>query len=187
MNLLDAVWLDTDGDGSFNDAERLVVPRGEGNMYVEYEGGKGSTNADPKFRIEVEEAGPLRAVIKISSAYDKEFFSVVRIYAYAGKSYLRLQDTLVHGPLDQGLHAYTSVGRTRLVEHSLFLPMSLNEGAKAVFGGAQSVGLGEAWLEQNVSHQFRPGGGGFRYELKGPGGTLSNGSQAPGWVDVHTH
>lgn len=184
MNLLDAVWLDTNGDGSLGEGEQIVEPRAEGNMYVEHQNGKGATLSDAGFKLEVEEAGPLRAVIKATSNYDNEFVSVVRIYAYAGKTHLRVQDTLVHGPLGQGLHAYNRTGRSRLAEHSLFVPLRLGDGAKATFGGGQAVPLGEAWLEQDVKHNFKPGGGGFLYELKTPGGTLRKGDKAPGWVDV---
>ncbi|HHN47206.1 MAG TPA: hypothetical protein ENN09_07175 [Planctomycetes bacterium] len=185
MNLLDAVWLDTNGDGRFSEGEQFISSAGgRGNMFIEHRRGSGNTLSDAAPKVEVEEKGPLRAVIKITSKYDNAFESVVRIYAYAGKSYVRVQDTLVHGPTNQGLHAYMRVAENRLVEHSLFLPLTLSDGARAVFGGGGTVPLGQAWLEQDVAHQFRPGGGGFAYEVKTQSGSIARGERAPGWVDV---
>lgn len=64
-------------------------------------GGKRYVAFDPESEVSVEESGPLRAVVRCEGKYTAEDGSklldyIVRIYAYAGKPYIRLYHTFVN-------------------------------------------------------------------------------------------
>ncbi len=97
FNLFDEVWLDTNGDGSYAASERIVAPSTDvGAVLTDRNGAKQRANDRTDLRVVIEESGPMRSVIRVSSL--SKFFSAsdhrhgfaMRIYAYAGKSFVKV-------------------------------------------------------------------------------------------------
>jgi hypothetical protein len=108
FGLIDEAWLDESGAGNFDDAHRIVVP-GKFNGPVIWSNWpnlpafrKYHASNDADSSVTVEEAGPMRVVIKAvgrhlpdkpADANDKVLDYIIRIHAYRGLSYLRVQYT----------------------------------------------------------------------------------------------
>jgi len=92
FRLFDAVWLDLDGDGAYAASERLTQGQVEG-IVLRAPGGTTFRADAADAEITVEQAGPLRACIRVTgrhaSAGGTMFGYVVRIHAFRGKPYLR--------------------------------------------------------------------------------------------------
>ncbi len=96
------VWLDLDGDGEFSGSEK-VINAGSIELIDAY--GKTYSSLNGPCKIEVEEAGPLKTVIKIVGEHRSKdgnnlFAYVTRVIAYAGKSFLRILHTYENNNLD---------------------------------------------------------------------------------------
>ena len=113
FNLFDEVWLDTDGDGAYAAGERVVAPNGRGGpVFLGRAPGdvqRASARADIK--VEVEEVGPLRAVLRISALTNYQGARrhthgfAARIYAYAGASYVKVDYQLQNSAKNSYLSA----------------------------------------------------------------------------------
>lgn len=106
FTILDEAWLDTDADGSFEDETPIIASDAHnGGMFLGLWGTQyDSSRKDITYTVE--ERGPMRAVIKAwaptlyygadykdtDSGIDKEHQHgfAVRIYAYAGKPYIKI-------------------------------------------------------------------------------------------------
>ena len=104
FRLLDRVWLDRDRDGRFGEQERMTGSEGAGIVLTTPDGQRFTadwTGAEMK----IEQAGPLRACVRISgdhiSRKGKRFRYVVRLHAYAGLPHLQLEYTFVNDFTDQ--------------------------------------------------------------------------------------
>lgn len=108
FNLFDGVWLDRNKDGRFDDGEAIVPTGGadDGAFLVDTFGAWYAAARGVK-RAVVEEAGPLRVVLRIEGRHqriDKEGLAIgyydymTRIHAYAGKSYVKVHHTLKNSP-----------------------------------------------------------------------------------------
>lgn len=98
FNLFDEAWLDTNGDGAYSASERMVAPDSQngpvftGRLSNDIQ--RASARSD--IRMVVEETGPMRAVIRLSglthyeSATNHTHGFALRIYAYAGKSFVKV-------------------------------------------------------------------------------------------------
>ena len=79
------VWLDSDEDGTFSPAERIT--------------GSGPKVSDIPAEILVEQSGPMRACVRLSgrcaAGSGKTFRYVVRLHAYRGRPFVRLDHTFV--------------------------------------------------------------------------------------------
>jgi len=98
---LKSVWLDTNGDGRFEDAEQVIVPSDDSGAYFVDHTGKryASGNVAPD-TVVLEERGPLRAVIRAEgwqTSPDGQRLGryVTRIHAYAGRPFLRVFHTFI--------------------------------------------------------------------------------------------
>lgn len=100
FNLFDAVWLDQDGDGQYEAGEQIVAPDPLNGGVFSPRAGAGavqydSARANPSIRIE--ERGPVRAVVRVEaparfrSTTDHLHGFAVRIYAYAGLPFVRVE------------------------------------------------------------------------------------------------
>ena len=99
FRLLDAVWLDRDGDGKFTDEERLTTKQGAGIILTTPDGK--SFHADVgEATMEVEQSGPLRACVRIEGNHankdGKMFRYIVRLHAFAGQPYVKLNYTFIN-------------------------------------------------------------------------------------------
>ncbi len=99
FRLLDRVWFDRNSDVQFSDDERITASQGAG---VELTTPDGEVfRAD--FRactMRVEQSGPLRACIRVegdhTNASGKMFRYVVRLHAYRGQPFIRLDYTFIN-------------------------------------------------------------------------------------------
>ncbi|KKL82623.1 hypothetical protein LCGC14_1982900, partial [marine sediment metagenome] len=203
FNVLDEVALDLTGDG-FGPDDTIIRPRDSANLAVRYDHMAASINTSQP-EVTVEKAGPVLAVVRVKVKLDGRFESIVRIYAYAGSSYVRIQETLIHGPTGQDRSAYRSQPVV-MKSHALEFPLEFDPAeAVATFGigealpeppqfDARAIPLakpGRAALEQDLTHVCRKGNLGddglsaaFGYELFADGEPIHSGRRAPGWVDV---
>jgi hypothetical protein len=97
FRIINEAWLDVNGDGQFTPDERILKQAAQGGGVLTDRNGNpqlDAARADVKFAIE--EAGPLRAVIraeavtKYQSTADHTHGWAVRIYAFAGKPYVKV-------------------------------------------------------------------------------------------------
>ena len=106
-DFLDGVWLDQNKDGEFSDAERMIGP-GTTLEVVTVPAGKAdgpetvyrSAGSSARYKVEIEESGPVRAEIRISGILKAEggqamFPWIVRIHAFAGQPHLRIEHTII--------------------------------------------------------------------------------------------
>ena len=139
------VWVDADGDGTFADNEALAPERLMGVQLYREPGDPYSTNNPPE-SIQIEEAGPVRTVVKVTGhhlseggepyfAYTNrfEFYSgspFVRAYTtfgvdHEGPEFTTLEQLGLHIPLDRGRDWTWTVGMGRGQELSGREPLSL--------------------------------------------------------------
>lgn len=109
FNLIDQLWLDSNSDGVYQDEEQVIQSHGKngGVLAPRAEGGPVQVDADRvDLRIDVEERGPLRAVIRVEAL--TKFVSTtehlhgfaVRIYAFAGQPFVKIDYQLQNSAKD---------------------------------------------------------------------------------------
>ncbi len=113
FNILDTVWYDLNQDGSYDNGERIILPSSNHGARVVACDNVGTNNncsvtetqndsALPPDLVTIEESGPMRAVIRLerftryNGADDHKHGYVVRIYAYAGKPYVKLDYQVIN-------------------------------------------------------------------------------------------
>lgn len=190
FNLLDQAWLDLDGNRQYAAGEKIISAGQSAGPVVTKSGTDYRASAKVPEVIEVEEQGPMKVVIKVSGRHYNGSSQLLkyetRIYAYAGKSYVRLWHVYANGktvaslgfPLDPGNGA--SFDR-----YGLDLQLNLSGGKTAFFGGdnnstvTTAVGSGQsASLVQNDrSGSITP----LSYDVSRNNTVLSSGSRAGGW------
>ncbi|MBM83459.1 MAG: hypothetical protein CMJ78_23110 [Planctomycetaceae bacterium] len=99
FRLLNAVWLDRDGNGEFADDERLTTNQDAGIILTTPDGKSFHADASDA-TMEVEQAGPLRACVRIAGKHSNKdgsmFRYIVRVHAFAGRPYLKINYTFVN-------------------------------------------------------------------------------------------
>jgi hypothetical protein len=94
------IWFDENGDGAFEDSERVSAADQPGAFTVEDAEGNTFSSAAGPAEVAVEESGPLRAVVRIRGAHyrkDRRLFGyATRLHLYAGQPYLRAAHTFVN-------------------------------------------------------------------------------------------
>ena len=199
FSLVESVALGwTDADGGFTQEAEVASPGGdawvrisesflddEGKRYIYGMGGDCLASlAETSYDVSIEEAGPLRAVIRCEGAFEADvpmhhysgyrpFRFVTRIYAYAGRSELRVLHTVV---------AACNPRETEVEEIGLRVPASLSgavnyrvAASREIAGGAAA---GESLLLSQRLHNH------FRLERREGRriGTLAEGDRTEGWV-----
>jgi len=167
FNILDTVWYDEDDDGSYESGERTIQPSANhGGRYVGCDtadsGGCASTETQHDSSltpdsITVEETGPMRAVLRVErytrfddsnndgDTYDAgeqhQHGYVVRLYAYAGKPWIKIDYQLVNAAGDDHGNNLTD-GRWAdpLYFDSLHLDWTLSTGATTVRAADDGLG-----------------------------------------------
>ncbi len=91
------IWLDQNRDGRFDSRERLSP----GGIFVLRDlEGRAYSSAAPPDEVVVEEAGPLRAVVRITGGHARDrrrlFAYTTRLHLFAGRPYLRAQHTFAN-------------------------------------------------------------------------------------------
>jgi len=133
------VWFDENSDGKFDDAERITKAGNETAVFLRDEKGKSYDSLAPPVEMTVEERGPLRACVKIRGKHrapdGTELFTyTVRLYAYAGKPYVRLFYTFGNDNLEP---QFTKIKSIRLSTGPAFGPE-----VESVLGGLPARRLG---------------------------------------------
>lgn len=99
---LDALWLDANGDGQFAAGER-VTGRSSGLVLTDAQGRTFQAAAGPA-EIAVEQAGPLRACVRLAGHHASDqgqmFRYVVRIHAFRGQPFVRMHYTFINDHQD---------------------------------------------------------------------------------------
>jgi len=167
------VWLDANGDGKFEAGERMTDDGAESCVTLRDAEGKAFTSLSPPDEVVVEEAGPLRASVRIRGTHQaadgaKLFAYTVRLYAYAGKPYVRVFYTFGNDNLKQMF--------TQIKGISLSTGVQLGPKVWCVFGGEAAQPVGAKYtvgLYQDYENHYR---------RTRNGDVLGEGKQAVGWV-----
>ncbi len=98
FNIIDQVWYDRNGSGDFSSGNLVVKSNNKnGGEFIGRLAGDIQFDADrADIKVELEESGPVRAVIRVEAV--TKYYSpsnhthgwAVRIYAYAGKPYIKV-------------------------------------------------------------------------------------------------
>jgi hypothetical protein len=164
---------------SFNDAQ--------GKRYIYGMGGDCLASlAKDEYTVELEEVGPLRAVIKCTGAFEADipfhhytgyrpFRMVTRIYAYAGQTHLRILHTVV---------VACNPRETEVEEIALRVPVSLKNGVRFRAASLRptegSLNPDEAiMLGQRSDNQFR-----VEQQRAGQRRTVAEGQRTEGWMTI---
>ncbi len=193
FSLLDTVWRDANGDGAFDDGERIVLSNAQNGGVFAPRTGAGGVQYDTErsgLDVRIEERGPMRAVIRVEAPADFESVThhthgfAARIYAYANKPYVKIDYQLQNSA--------KNVARSwPLYFESMDLDFRLN------LSGAQSVRFGcgngsvfrlddgsGGYLAQESHNRFRI------YTAPATAvydsGTMASGTGPEGFVDVST-
>ena len=192
FNILDRVWWDSNADGAFRDTELMIKPSTRNGGVFVPRSGAGVTQFDTArndLTVSVEEDGPMRAVIRVEAP--AKFLSTtrhlhgfaVRIYAYAGRPFIRIEYQLQNS-------AKNVVKSWPLYFEALNLDFRLNlTGGQTVRfglgnGSTRSLPLGKgSFLAQEAHNRFLirtlPNS-----SIVYDSGTLPNGSGPEGFIDV---
>ena len=99
FRLLDAVWLDADSDGKYSDEERVTGSDGAGIMLMTPDGKTFHADRD-KAKLTIEQAGPLRACVRVDGRHTGDdgvmFRYVVRLHAFRGQPFVRMTYTFIN-------------------------------------------------------------------------------------------
>ena len=188
----------TGPDGDFTPEEDVAGPDGDawvgiresfldedGKRYIYGMGGDCLASlAEAVYDVSVEEAGPIRAVIRCEGAFEADlpmhhyagyrpFRFVTRIYAYAGRSELRVLHTVV---------AACNPRETEVEEIGLRVPVSLSGSVNyRVAASREIAGVADAGesllLSQRLHNHFR-----LERRQGRRKGTLAEGDRTEGWI-----
>ncbi|MFH0920573.1 MAG: T9SS type A sorting domain-containing protein [Fibrobacterota bacterium] len=99
FNIIDQLWLDDNSNGVFEDSEKVIASHPQNGGVFVPRAGAGAVQYDatrPDVAVTVEESGPMRTVIRAealtqySSTISHVHGFAVRIYAYTGKPYVKI-------------------------------------------------------------------------------------------------
>lgn len=103
FRLLDAAWLDANGDGQFADDERVTGAEGAG-IVLTAPGGRQFRADLAEAKMAVEESGPLRACVLFEGTHAAEqghlLRYVVRVHAFRGQPFVKLHYTFLNDHQD---------------------------------------------------------------------------------------
>lgn len=192
FNLLDAVWLDRNNDGRFGSDERIITPNSHNGGIMTPRSEAGSAQYDSALgglSWTLEETGPMRTVIRVETP--AKFFSTTnhrhgfaaRIYAYAGKSFIKIDYQLQNS-------AKNAVRSWPLYFESLHLNLGLNLqdspqvryglGNGTIFKTPRDSGSYLAQLRHNHFRIYAHPNNTVLYDS----GTLPPGSGPDGFIDI---
>lgn len=113
FRLLDAIWLDANGDLEFSEAERITGGENSGIVLTTPDG--------TRFRADLSQAvmtfeqfGPLRACVRIEGSHqaadgDHMFRYVIRLHAFHGRPFVRIDYTFINDHQSQDMTAIDSI------------------------------------------------------------------------------
>ena len=175
--LMKGAWLDSNGDGRFDDAERTLHARRRMSV-VDQDDRRYPTSDQPEdYALEVETRGPLRVVLKASGWYRDDAGTglleyVTRVHLYAGQPFVRVIHTFV---------VNFDTDKTYLKDVAVPFDAPVENGAVAAFqvgtgfdAATEKVTLPARLVQDSTNH----------FSLTdNQGRVLSEGQRAGGWVD----
>lgn len=184
--LFDNVWLDKNSDGKFDENE-IVSSKNE--LALVHNGKEYYSHLDKNYKITIEERGPLKACLKAQgwfvSAKGERFCQfIVRIYAFEGCSYLKVQHTFIYTGYPENKFHYFYKGRRlpkndTIDEIYLKTPIKIGDGNKFTFSADNKVM--QADLSDTVEFlqdKFNT------YGLSKGGQVINSGNKLDGWIDL---
>ena len=189
FNIIDEAWYDPNNGGDFSSGKLVIKSNAKGGGEfigrlpgdVQYDADRGD------IKVEVEKSGPIEAVIRVEaltkyySTTDHTHGWAVRIYAYAGKSFVKIDYQLQNSPKTKkfGWPLYFHAMNLNL---DLNLPNSATVKAGLGTGNIYSGSLGNGvCLAQRKHSLFNV------YGVDGAGDTttvLATGSRPEGFIDI---
>ncbi len=194
FGVFEQIWVDADQNGAFEDAEQLLSAPGDLFLINQDDGQEYRSSRDPRPRVKIEEAGPLRIVLSARGAMQAQSGAtltefVVRLTACAGVETIQLDYTLVDPREEHDVDAKREGVALNVKGYGLRLPLKLDAPATGLFGGDPMQGhlaYGGPLVERQHLYQ----GGGFHY-IDGKLRPFSffyhgvaQGERAEGWVDA---
>ncbi len=177
FGFIDSLWLDKNGDGTFDESERIITPERPGALYLMGPDGLVYTSLTAPEQVAVEESGPLRAVIRVTGEHRsvdgrKMFAYCFRFHAYAGQSFIRVQHTLGNSNGESEFTTIKSLSLRLPLVASGFLPRrwALGENYAGVFHGTQPL-----HLQQHTDDHYNIDADGPRHAAEG--------RRAPNWAE----
>ncbi|MFM8891856.1 MAG: hypothetical protein ACKOTB_09605, partial [Planctomycetia bacterium] len=194
FGLFRAVWLDVNRDGRFTDAERIVVPQSQSGPFVQQGAAEYLGAAVTPTSVVLEEAGPLRAVVRAEGFHGGEagrlLRYVTRITFHAGQSYAEVHHTIVEGRQsgsgngDIGSQVATTLARAGLrvgVQLEGAVTAAIRGGQEAVRRAGLLPGQTATLLQEQVVDVNRP----LRYQTTIGGVEVETGQRATrAWLDL---
>ena len=183
FNLFDEVWLDLNNNGAFDAGEQLITSSPDnGGMFSDRNSvlQKSSDVANPMFKIE--EAGPVRAIIRVeaptlfTSTANMRHGYVCRIYAYAGKPYVKVEYTLKNSAFNH-MYSYPLYCKDFSIKTRLNLgAVTVTLGKDSTGNFSQALGGSGVYVFQNYYNTFSV--------LNNSGASLGSGAKSLGWIDA---
>lgn len=184
-NILNEVWLDQNANGIFEASEQMINanPLNGGIFTGRLPGDVQLDSTLANVTVQVEEAGPLRVVIRAEAptlytdTNNHKHGFAVRIYAYAGKPFVKIDYQLQNS-------AKNKVSSWPLYFEEMSLDFRLNLASTPTI----RIGLGNGSVQEGAA-----GGGAylaqefhnvFKIYDKQTQAVLASGMQAEGWMDV---
>jgi hypothetical protein len=192
-SLLDEVWLDRDGDGTFDAGERVVAPGADLGPFVqaagtEYLGANGRPSS-----VLVEDAGPGRATVRVEGFHQARAGQallryVTRLSFFAGSSAVHVHHTVIEGRVaGNGNEDFEQQVQTPLERAGLRLRLELagtthvRITADAVTSAALTSVSSAALRQRRVTDWRQP----QAFELLADGVAAGSGQRATnGWLDL---
>jgi hypothetical protein len=185
FDLFRQVDFDRNLDGAFSLEERIIASdTGNGGIMTLQNGEQQqSSNAqlfDPPMEVELEERGPIRAVIRFETCTNARADQVpvhgfqARLYFYAGSDLVRVQYTIKNSDHRTGTPQPLYFKDVSLISKLAFIPTRVK------------------FETNNGVYESDPGKGSYLYQSShdhftindGAGNVLSAGSRGSGWIDV---
>ena len=210
FDILDTVWYDLDQSGTYETAERIILPsptHGARVVACDNVGTNANCSATetqddsglPPDTVTIEESGPMRAVIRAerftryNGANDHKHGYVVRIYAYAGKPWVKVDYQVINaatGPaLDSGKWARPWYFESLNLEWNLELSGTATVKTGLAGGVVDSRALGSGGVEfaytMHDNYALRPAAGGTSFaSCTDPTTDGTNSCDTAGFMDL---
>jgi len=165
-------WCDS--EGQFADGSLITRADAPPRIGIVDDAGNEYDTLGPVEAVEVEEAGPLRAVVRLDGHHAGpagEYFTYqTRVTVYAGQPWVRVSYRWGN---DRPFPEFSYFRGIRMC-----LPLSLGQDASVTIGGEQPL-TGSLDEDVRLAQMYDD-----RYTASGPGGA-TEGGRAPGWMEAH--
>ncbi|MCP5052929.1 MAG: hypothetical protein GY940_37520, partial [bacterium] len=190
FNVLHRVYLDLDNNRQYTSGEEIITPGQSVGPIVTKGSADYKATANTPENIEIEEQGPMKVVIKVSGRHYRNSSYLLkyetRIYAYAGKPYIKLWHVYANGKTVDSLgDSMNPANGASFDRYALDFKLNLTGSKTARFGGqggnVVTVNLGSGQKATLLQKDRVGTGQALSYSIKQGNSQVSSGSKAPGW------